>query len=137
VSARILDGRAVAAEIREAVLPEVHAFTSRSGRPPGLGIVLVGDDPSSEIYVRNKIRAGSDSGLWVDLQRLPCAFHGLRAAGFERLVLLGPSLDEVTALAEPQGWRPVPGSKVGVTVVVEAAATSPATPPICPPGPGG
>ena len=73
MSARILDGRAVAAEIREAVLPEVHAFTSRSGRPPGLGIVLVGDDPSSEIYVRNKIRAGSDSGLWVDLQRLPAA----------------------------------------------------------------
>jgi methylenetetrahydrofolate dehydrogenase (NADP+)/methenyltetrahydrofolate cyclohydrolase len=71
VSARILDGRAVAAEIRDAVLPDVHAFTSRAGRPPGLGIVLVGDDASSEIYVRNKIRAGSESGLWVDLQRLP------------------------------------------------------------------
>ena len=41
------------------------------GRPPGLGIVLVGDNPASEIYVRNKVRAGSDSGLWVDLQRLP------------------------------------------------------------------
>jgi methylenetetrahydrofolate dehydrogenase (NADP+)/methenyltetrahydrofolate cyclohydrolase len=33
--------------------------------------VLVGDNPASEIYVRNKVRAGTDSGLWVDLQRLP------------------------------------------------------------------
>ena len=71
MSARLLDGRAVAAAIRESVLPDVHAFTARSGRPPGLGIVLVGDDPSSEIYVRNKVRAGSETGLRVDLQRLP------------------------------------------------------------------
>jgi methylenetetrahydrofolate dehydrogenase (NADP+) / methenyltetrahydrofolate cyclohydrolase len=70
-TARLLDGQAVAAEIREAVLPDVHAFSARVGRPPGLGIVLVGDDPASEIYVRNKVRAGSESGLRVDLNRLP------------------------------------------------------------------
>ena len=71
MSARLLDGRAVAAAIRESVLPDIHTFTARSGRPPGLGIVLVGEDPASEIYVRNKVRAGTESGLWVDLQRLP------------------------------------------------------------------
>jgi methylenetetrahydrofolate dehydrogenase (NADP+)/methenyltetrahydrofolate cyclohydrolase len=71
MTARLLDGRALAAAIRESVLPDVHAFTARAGRPPGLGIVLVGEDPSSEIYVRNKVRAGTESGLWVDLQRLP------------------------------------------------------------------
>jgi methylenetetrahydrofolate dehydrogenase (NADP+)/methenyltetrahydrofolate cyclohydrolase len=71
VSARILDGKAIAGEIRAAVLPDVEAFTARAGRPPGLGIVLVGEDPSSEVYVRNKVRAGTESGLWVDLQRLP------------------------------------------------------------------
>ena len=70
MTARLLDGRAVAAAIRESVLPDVHSFTARSGRPPGLGIVLVGEDPASEIYVRNKVRAGTESGLWVDLQRL-------------------------------------------------------------------
>jgi methylenetetrahydrofolate dehydrogenase (NADP+) / methenyltetrahydrofolate cyclohydrolase len=70
VSARILDGRAVAAQIRESVLPDVQTVTARAGRPPGLGIVLVGNDPASEIYVRNKVRAGSESGIWVDLQRL-------------------------------------------------------------------
>src|SRR5580765_7528000 len=71
MTARLLDGRAIAAAIRESVLPDVHAFTARAGRPPGLGIVLVGDDPSSDIYVRNKVRTGTESGLWVDLQRLP------------------------------------------------------------------
>lgn len=71
MTARLLDGRAIAAQIRDAVLPDVHAFTSATGRPPGLGIVLVGDDPGSEIYVRNKVKAGTESGLWVDLQRLP------------------------------------------------------------------
>jgi methylenetetrahydrofolate dehydrogenase (NADP+) / methenyltetrahydrofolate cyclohydrolase len=49
MTARLLDGRSIAAAIRESVLPDVHAFTARAGRPPGLGIVLVGEDPSSEI----------------------------------------------------------------------------------------
>ena len=59
MTARLLDGHAVAAGIRDLVLPDVHTFTARAGRPPGLGIVLVGDDPGSEIYVRNKVRAGT------------------------------------------------------------------------------
>src|SRR5262245_12455728 len=71
--ARVLDGTKVAAEIRAAVQPDVGVFTARAGRPPGLGIVLVGDDPASEIYVRNKVKAGTESGLWVDLQRLPAS----------------------------------------------------------------
>jgi methylenetetrahydrofolate dehydrogenase (NADP+) / methenyltetrahydrofolate cyclohydrolase len=71
VSARLLDGNAVAAAIRESVRPDVDAFRMKAGRPPGLGIVLVGENPASEIYVRNKVRIGGDTGLWVDLQRLP------------------------------------------------------------------
>jgi methylenetetrahydrofolate dehydrogenase (NADP+)/methenyltetrahydrofolate cyclohydrolase len=71
MSARLLDGNAIAAAIRESVRPDVRAFTEDAGRAPGLGIVLVGEDPASEIYVRNKVRAGTESGLWVDLQRLP------------------------------------------------------------------
>ncbi|MBA3639711.1 MAG: bifunctional 5,10-methylenetetrahydrofolate dehydrogenase/5,10-methenyltetrahydrofolate cyclohydrolase [Acidobacteria bacterium] len=71
MSARILNGTAIAAEIRASVQPGVADFTARAGRPPCLGIVLVGDDPASEIYVRNKVTAGADSGLLVDLRRLP------------------------------------------------------------------
>jgi methylenetetrahydrofolate dehydrogenase (NADP+)/methenyltetrahydrofolate cyclohydrolase len=71
MSARIIDGTAIAAAIRSSALPAVQAFTARAGRPPGLGIVLVGENPASEVYVRNKVKAGTDAGLWVDLQRLP------------------------------------------------------------------
>ncbi len=71
MSARLLDGNAVAAAIRASVAPEVEAFTRAAGRRPGLGIVLVGDNPASEIYVSGKTKAGAESGLWVDLQRLP------------------------------------------------------------------
>jgi methylenetetrahydrofolate dehydrogenase (NADP+)/methenyltetrahydrofolate cyclohydrolase len=69
--ARILDGNLIAAQIRASVAPGVAAFTARAGRAPCLGIVLVGDDPASEIYVRNKVKAGTESGLRVDLRRLP------------------------------------------------------------------
>jgi methylenetetrahydrofolate dehydrogenase (NADP+)/methenyltetrahydrofolate cyclohydrolase len=71
MTARVLDGASVAADIRAKVAPAVEAFTASAGRPPGLGIVLVGEDPASEIYVRNKVKAGGESGLRVDLVRLP------------------------------------------------------------------
>ena len=69
--ARVLDGAAVAREIRDELRPAVAAFTARAGRPPGLGIVLVGDDPASQIYVRTKITSAADEGLRADLTRLP------------------------------------------------------------------
>jgi methylenetetrahydrofolate dehydrogenase (NADP+) / methenyltetrahydrofolate cyclohydrolase len=73
VSTRLLDGTAIGTAIRTAAAPAVQAFTARTGRPPGLGIVLVGDSPASEVYVRNKVKAGTEAGLWVDLQRLPAS----------------------------------------------------------------
>jgi methylenetetrahydrofolate dehydrogenase (NADP+) / methenyltetrahydrofolate cyclohydrolase len=69
--ARVLDGAAVARAIRDEVRPAVAEFTARAGRPPGLGIVLVGDDPASQIYVRTKITSAADEGLRADLTRLP------------------------------------------------------------------
>jgi methylenetetrahydrofolate dehydrogenase (NADP+)/methenyltetrahydrofolate cyclohydrolase len=71
MTARLLDGNAVAAAIRESVAPHVQAFTASAGRPPGLAIVLVGDNPASQIYVTNKMKAAGESGLRVDLERLP------------------------------------------------------------------
>ena len=71
MSARLLEGNRIAAEIRAAVRPGVEAFTARAGRPPALSIVLAGNDPASEIYVRNKVKAGTESGLTVSLERLP------------------------------------------------------------------
>ncbi len=71
MSARLLDGAAVAAAIRQEVQPRAAAFSARAGRSPGLGIVLVGMHAPSEIYVRNKLKAAADSGCRAELFRLP------------------------------------------------------------------
>ena len=68
---RILDGAAVARQIRHELTSRITAFRDRTGRPPGLGIVLVGNDPASEIYVRNKIKTGTETQLFAELIRLP------------------------------------------------------------------
>jgi methylenetetrahydrofolate dehydrogenase (NADP+)/methenyltetrahydrofolate cyclohydrolase len=73
MSARILDGQALARQIRDELRPRVLAFGARQGRPPGLGIVLVGEHPSSEVYVRSKLRAASEIGIRADLERLPAS----------------------------------------------------------------
>jgi methylenetetrahydrofolate dehydrogenase (NADP+)/methenyltetrahydrofolate cyclohydrolase len=69
----MLDGQTLARTMQEEIRPEVAAFTSQHGRPPGLGIVLVGDNPASEVYVRNKLKAGADVGFRADLERLPAS----------------------------------------------------------------
>jgi methylenetetrahydrofolate dehydrogenase (NADP+)/methenyltetrahydrofolate cyclohydrolase len=66
-----LDGVATAAAIRAELVPQITAFTARRGRPPALHIVLVGDDPGSQVYVRNKQKAGEQTGLTVVLHRRP------------------------------------------------------------------
>lgn len=71
MTARILDGQALAARMQEEIRPDVAAFVARHGRPPGLGIVLAGNNPASEVYVRNKVKAGTEVGFRVDLERLP------------------------------------------------------------------
>ena len=72
-TARVLDGLAVAGQIKAELRDRVDAFTRAQGRPPGLGIVLVGDDPASEIYVRNKLKSAAESGLRADVYRLSAA----------------------------------------------------------------
>ncbi|HKH22167.1 MAG TPA: bifunctional methylenetetrahydrofolate dehydrogenase/methenyltetrahydrofolate cyclohydrolase FolD [Solirubrobacterales bacterium] len=57
MAATVIDGKAVAASVRERVRGEVEELTGRLGRPPGLATVLVGDDPASAIYVRRKREA--------------------------------------------------------------------------------
>lgn len=59
----LLDGKAVAAHRRQALASEVADFRNKVGRSPGLAVVLVGDNPASQIYVRNKIKACDEAGI--------------------------------------------------------------------------
>jgi methylenetetrahydrofolate dehydrogenase (NADP+) / methenyltetrahydrofolate cyclohydrolase len=69
VAATIIDGKAVAARVRQEVARGVAAFAAEVGEPPGLATILVGDDPGSQIYVANKQKACSEVGLrGVDLR---------------------------------------------------------------------
>jgi len=61
---------ACAARIREDLAPRIAAFATRHGRPPGLGVVLAGQNPASEVYVRNKIKTVSAAGCRAELFRL-------------------------------------------------------------------
>jgi methylenetetrahydrofolate dehydrogenase (NADP+)/methenyltetrahydrofolate cyclohydrolase len=63
VTARVIDGKAVAAAVRERVKVDVAAYKEETGRTPGLATVLVGDDPASEIYVANKRRTTEEVGM--------------------------------------------------------------------------
>jgi len=71
MTARLLDGTAIGNQIRAESAPAIAAFTARVGRPPGLAVVLVGDDPASAIYVRGKLKSAGEVGLRADLERLP------------------------------------------------------------------
>ena len=63
MAARVIDGKAVAAAVRERVRGEVAAYEAEAGRVPTLATVIVGGDPASEIYVRNKHRACEEVGM--------------------------------------------------------------------------
>jgi methylenetetrahydrofolate dehydrogenase (NADP+) / methenyltetrahydrofolate cyclohydrolase len=63
MAARVIDGKAVAAAVRERVKVDVAAFVEEQARPPGLATVLVGEDPASEVYVRNKRRTSEEVGM--------------------------------------------------------------------------
>lgn len=60
---KILDGKALAAELRAGMAAEVKASVDSGVRPPGLAVILVGDDSASQIYVRNKQRACAEAGI--------------------------------------------------------------------------
>ena len=69
--ARIIDGKAAAARLRAEIAAEVREFVARHGRPPGLQVVLVGDQPASRAYVRTKARMAVEVGIEGGLVELP------------------------------------------------------------------
>src|SRR5688572_4498051 len=73
MSVRILDGAAVAGQIRSELSSRAADFTRKAGRQPGLSIVLVGDKPDSQIYVNSKLKSAGDEGMRATLSHLPAS----------------------------------------------------------------
>jgi methylenetetrahydrofolate dehydrogenase (NADP+)/methenyltetrahydrofolate cyclohydrolase len=71
VSAAIIDGKAFAERLRARVAAAVPAFVAATGRKPGLAVVLVGEDPASQVYVRSKGKATEAAGMESFEHRLP------------------------------------------------------------------
>ena len=95
MAARILDGKKVAETIRAEVAAEVAAMTARGERPPGLAVLLVGDDPASAVYVGSKAKACEEAGIVSWVERLPAdAAEATVAAEIDRLVA-DPNVDGI------------------------------------------
>jgi methylenetetrahydrofolate dehydrogenase (NADP+)/methenyltetrahydrofolate cyclohydrolase len=71
MSATIIDGKAFAAGLRARIANGVTAFRAQAGRAPGLAVVLVGEDPASNVYVRSKGKATREAGMESVEHRLP------------------------------------------------------------------
>jgi methylenetetrahydrofolate dehydrogenase (NADP+) / methenyltetrahydrofolate cyclohydrolase len=71
MTAKIIDGRAAAQRVRDDVARDVERLVSETGLRPGLATILVGDDPASEIYVRNKRRVSQEVGIADHHRELP------------------------------------------------------------------
>ncbi len=67
----LIDGKALAKGVRAEVKTRAEAFSAKHGRAPGLHVVLVGEDPASTVYVRNKERAAGKVGIAGEVHRLP------------------------------------------------------------------
>lgn len=91
----IIDGKALAAQTRAEVAEGVKNFRQTQGRTPVLAVVLVGDDPASQVYVRNKIKACAEVGIQSDNYTLPA--HA-RQDEVERLVKNLAEAEEVDGI---------------------------------------
>ncbi len=70
---KIIDGKAAASAVRARVKSEVENIIAAGGRKPCLAVVIVGDDPASRIYVRNKVAAAREAGMESRLEDLPAS----------------------------------------------------------------
>lgn len=69
--AKIIDGKAIAKQIRSEIAAETAEFIKNTGKTPGLAVIIVGTDPASQVYVRNKRKACEEVGFYSEGYELP------------------------------------------------------------------
>jgi len=113
VAAERIDGRAFAEALRAQVAQSAERFLAEQGRRPGLAVVLVGDDPASQVYVKTKMRQAAEAGI--------TSFPHLLPADTEQAALLA-LIDELNGKDEVDGilvQLPLPG-QIDEIAVIEA-----------------
>jgi methylenetetrahydrofolate dehydrogenase (NADP+)/methenyltetrahydrofolate cyclohydrolase len=93
--ARILDGKKLAEAVRAEVCVGVEAFRALHGRPPGLDVVLVGEDPASVLYTRNKEKASNQVGMRGKLHTLPASTTEAQLAALLADLNADPGIDGI------------------------------------------
>jgi methylenetetrahydrofolate dehydrogenase (NADP+)/methenyltetrahydrofolate cyclohydrolase len=95
VTATLLDGKSVAEEIRNELTARVERVKKKLGRPPALSIVLVGDDPASQVYVRSKLKTAEETGMNVRHERLPATATLAETLAIVRRFNADPTVDGI------------------------------------------
>jgi len=103
MSAKILDGKALAARMRKTLADEVSELTEKHGRAPGLAVILVGSDPASQVYVRNKKSACANMGIESFSHDLPADTTQQHLLGLISELNASPKVDGILV------QLPVPG----------------------------
>jgi len=91
-TAQIIDGKAIASGLRARIAAQVAIFKQRHGVTPGLTVVLVGDDPASQVYVRSKGRQTVEAGMHSDEIRLPADAHQNQVLAIVRRLNADPTV---------------------------------------------
>jgi methylenetetrahydrofolate dehydrogenase (NADP+)/methenyltetrahydrofolate cyclohydrolase len=95
MSARLLNGKELAATVRAEVKDKVLAFTRERGRAPGLDVIIVGEDPASVVYTRNKEKAALEVGIRGVLHKLPEQTTEADLLAAVRKLNLDPAVDGI------------------------------------------
>lgn len=103
-AAMILDGKATAAAIRAALRENIEKDREKAGRAPCLAVVLVGEDPASQVYVRNKEKACADAGIDTASYRKPASIPQKELEAFIASLNADPAVDGILLqLPLPEG----------------------------------
>jgi methylenetetrahydrofolate dehydrogenase (NADP+)/methenyltetrahydrofolate cyclohydrolase len=113
--AQIIDGKAIAGRLRQEIAARVAARVSAGIRPPGLAVILVGDDPASRIYVRNKRTACAETGIVSRDYDLPAGTSEAAILALIDQLNADPAIDGILV------QLPLPGH-VSETAVIERIA---------------
>lgn len=111
MSARIIDGKAIAQQVRGEVAKGVERFAAQYGRPPSLHVILAGEDPGSAVYVRGKEKAAKEAGMVGEVHRLTASIGERALLGLVRELNADPLVDGILV------QLPLPGGLPAQTII--------------------